>query len=589
MFINRHLISFASGHGHRIIGTCVLQLILTAFATSVSLCIAFVVRMIQGETQILFFHHIWQVLLVIAFLIGVRFALARIKTIASEKCSLEIKESLRKELLQKLFALGPAYTGKERTGNTASTISSKVEYLNEYYTIYLPTAAASLVNSIVLITVLSRFNAVTAMICTIACAGIYICPMLFYFLMRKRGEEEMQAHSEYYSDCLDSIQGISTLKAFNANGRQREIIHEKGEKLRQAVMGQLRITMLENVVLQFFAGLGSAFSIAIAAYECTIGNMESANLVYALFLIGACFAPMASLINAWHFGYRGVVASYSIIELLDEPIKMSLSPKAHDAEIRTIEPKFSGDIIFNDVSFSYEPEEGPVLERVSFRIPFQTTTALVGVSGSGKSTIAHLLAGFYPVDKGTITVGEQTLTEETVFSIQDDIAAVWQDCRLFYGTVEENILIGKPTASREEVEQAAKDASIHDFIVSLPDGYQTLIGERGMRFSGGERQRIALARAFLRNSPIVILDEATSSLDRHNEIEIQQSFHKLSSGKTCLVIAHRLATIQAADQIIIMNKGKILEKGTHEQLLRTSENYRILMGSQITGGTAYEA
>ena len=369
MFINRHLISFASGHGHRIISTCVLQLILTAFATLVSLCIAFVVRMIQGETQILFFHHIWQVLLVIAFLIGVRFILARIKTISSEKCSLEIKESLRKELLQKLFALGPSYTGKERTGNTASTISTKVEYLNEYYTVYLPTAAASLINSIVLISVLSKFNAATAVICTIACVGIYVCPMLFYFLMRKRGEEEMRAHSEYYSDCLDSIQGISTLKAFNANGRQREVIHEKGEKLRQAVMGQLRITMLENVVLQFFAGLGSAFSIAVAAYECTIGNMESANLVYTLFLIGACFAPMASLINAWHFGYRGVVASYSIIELLDEPIKMSLSLKTGDAAIRNIEPKFSGDIIFNDVSFSYEPEEGPVLDHVSFRIP----------------------------------------------------------------------------------------------------------------------------------------------------------------------------------------------------------------------------
>ncbi|MBE5861233.1 MAG: ABC transporter ATP-binding protein [Lachnospiraceae bacterium] len=589
MFINRHLISFVSGHGHRIIGTCVLQLILTMLATLVSLCTAFVVRMIQGETRILFFRQVWQVLLTIALLIGVRFILAKIKTIASEKCSLEIKQSLRKELLEKLFALGPAYTGKARTGNTASTITTKVEYLNEYYTVYLPTAAASLFNVVALIAVLSKFNAATAVICTIACAGIYVCPMLFYYLMRKRGEEEMQAHSEYYSDCLDSIQGISTLKAFNANGRQREIIHEKGEKLRQAVMGQLRITMLENVVLQFFAGLGSAFSIAVAAYECSIGNMESENLVYALFLIGACFAPMGSLINAWHFGYRGVVASYSIIELLEEPVKLSLSPKDTHATERNLKTPFIGDIAFHDVSFSYESEEGTVLDNVSFKIPFRTTTALVGVSGSGKSTIAHLLAGFYPVDKGTITVGGKSLTKETVFNIQDDISAVWQDCRLFYGTVEENIRIGKPTASHKEVEEAAKNASIHDFIVSLPDGYQTLIGEQGMRFSGGERQRIAIARAFLRNSPILILDEATSSLDRHNEMEIQHSLHKLSAGKTCLVIAHRLATIQAADQIIIMNKGRIVEKGTHEQLLRSSENYRILMGSQITGGTAYEA
>lgn len=589
MFINRHLMSFASGHWIKIIGTFALQLVLTVSATLVSLCIAFVVRMIQGEAQILFFHRIWQIFLTIALLIGIRFILAKLKTLTSEKCSLEIKESLRNALLLKIFALGPAYMGKERTGNTASTISTKVEYLNEYYTIYLPTAASSLINSTILILILSRFNTVTALICIIACAGIYLCPMLFYFLMRKRGEEEMREHSEYYSDCLDSIQGISTLKAFNANRHQREIIHKKGEKLRKAVMGQLRITMIENVVLQFFAGLGSAFSIAVAAYQCTIGNMENTTLVYALFLIGACFAPMASLINAWHFGYRGVVASYSIVELLEEPVKMSLLPNDQHAAGRRCETRFTGDITFNDVSFSYEPEEGPVLDHVSFSIPLQTSTALVGVSGSGKSTIAHLLAGFYPVDSGSIIIGGRPLTEETVFSLQDDISAVWQDCRLFYGTVEENILIGKPSASHEEVEQAAKDASIHDLITSLPDGYQTLIGERGMRFSGGERQRIAIARAFLRNSPIVILDEATSSLDRHNEIEIQRSLQKLSSGKTCLVIAHRLATIQAADQIIIMNKGEILEKGTHEQLLRSSENYRLLMGPQVAGGVSNEA
>ena len=601
MFINRHLIAFASGHGRSIIGTCMLQFALTVSATLASLCTAFVVRMIQGETSILFFRRIWQVLLAIACLAGARFILAQKKTVASERCSLEIKGSLRKELLKKLFALGPAYTGKKRTGHTASTISSKVEYLNEYYTIYLPTAVSSLINSTVLILVLAGFNATTALICAVACAGIYVCPMLFYFLMRKRGEEEMRAHSEYYSDCLDSIQGISTLKAFNANARQRKIIHEKGEKLRRAVMGQLKVTMVENAVLQFFAGLGSAFSIAAAAYECAKGHMEPAHLVYALFLIGACFAPMTSLINAWHFGYRGVVSSYSIIELLEEPVVMSLAPKetgsvnsSQSGCIVSLQEKgrpacqrsqtaFQGDILFQDVSFSYEPEKGTVLDHVSFRIPFQTTTALVGASGSGKSTIAHLLAGFYPVDSGSITVGGRILSQETVSGIQDDIAAVWQDCRLFYGSVEENILMGKPDASHAEVEQAAKDAGIHDFIVSLPDGYQTLIGEQGLRFSGGERQRMALARAFLRNAPIVILDEATSSLDRQNEIGVQRSLHRLSAGKTCLVIAHRLATIQAADQIILMEKGRILEKGTHEQLLRSSERYRLLMGTQLTG------
>lgn len=587
MFINHHLVEFSQGHGHKIIKTCLLQFLLTVFGTMISLCAAFVVRMIQGEDVIWVFHSLWQVFFTIAILIALRFVLAKKKAVASEKCSLEIKQSLRKQLLQKLFSLGPAFMGKERTGNIASTIATKVEYLNEYYTIYLPAAVSALLNAIILISVVAQFNLLTACMCVIGCVGMIICPMIFYFLMRERGEREMQAHSAYYSDCLDSIQGLSTLKAFNANERQREIIHSKGEELRQAVMGQLRITMLENVVLQFFAGLGSALSIAVAAWECANGNMEQAHLVYALFLIGACFAPMSSLINAWHMGYRGVVASYSIIELMDEPVILSLAVAPDQDEENRSSTAFCGNIQFSDISFAYNKKDGSVLNHISFEIPFKTTTALVGVSGSGKSTIAHLLAGFYPVDSGMLTVGDITFNEKNVSRIQNLISAVWQDCRLFYGTVEDNILIGKPDASHDEVERAAREANIHDFITTLPNGYQTMIGERGLRFSGGERQRIALARSFLRNAPILILDEATSSLDRQNEIEIQRSLQKLSYGRTCLIIAHRLATIQTADQIIILDNGRIIDKGTHDELTSSSAHYRSLMESQMAGGLSH--
>lgn len=582
MFINRHLIAFGRGHGAMITRTCLLQLLLTAFGTMISLGIAFIVRMLQGEQQILFFTRIWQIFLAIALLLAGRFVLAKWKAVLSERCSLEIKASLRERLLRKLFSLGPAYTGRERTGSIAATVSTKTEYLNEYYTAYLPSAVSALLNALVLIFVLMRFDPLTAWTCVVGCVGMTGCPMLFYFLMRKQGEWEMQMHSEYYSDCLDSVQGMPTLKAFNANARQREKIHVKGEELRRAVMAQLRITMLENVVLQFFIGVGSAVSIAVAAWQCAAGCMAQSSLVYALFLIGACFAPMSTLINAWHLGYRGVVASYSIIELLHAKGKISLSPP--DAAGKEAAAAFDGDIRFDRVSFAYDPKDGDVLRDVSFTVPHGTTTALVGMSGSGKSTIAHLLAGFYPVENGTVTVGGKELNAKTVAGIQDQIAAVWQDCRLFYGTVEENILVGRPGACHEAVEQAAREASIHDFIVSLPEGYQTRLGEGGARFSGGERQRIALARAFLRDAPIVILDEATSSLDRRNEMAIQQSLLKLSRGKTALVIAHRLATIRAADQIVLMENGRIADIGTHEQLLEHSPRYRLLMGTQLTGG-----
>ena len=578
MFINRYLAAFARGHGGKITVTCFLQLILTLLGTMISLGVAFVVRMLQGEARILFFSELWQVFAAIGICIALRYALSRKKMLAAEQCSLGIKASLRDGLLRKLFALGPAYTGRERTGNIASTISSKVEYLNEYYTIYLPAAISAVVNAVLIVSTLFLFNRPSAWTCLTGCLGMLGCPMLFYFLMRKRGEAEMQAHAQYYSDCLDSVQGMSTLKAFNANGRQKEAIYQKGERLRQAVMGQLRVTMLENVVLQFFAGLGNAFAIAIAAYQCAGGHMEPDALVYALFLIGACFAPMSNLINAWHMGYRGVVASYSIVELQNQPVRLSLLPK----EGAAAKTPASSDVRFENVSFAYDPADGDVLHGVSFDVPAHTTTALVGASGSGKSTIAQLLAGFYPVRAGSVCVGGQTLSEQTVGGIQDQIAAVWQDCHLFYGTVEDNIRMGKPDATREEIEQAAKEASIHDFISSLPDGYQTMLGERGMRFSGGERQRVALARAFLRDAPIVILDEATSSLDRKNEIAVQRSFRNISRGRTALVIAHRLATIQNADQIIIMEGGLILAKGTHAQLMRDSAQYRKLMGGQLT-------
>lgn len=582
MFINRYLIAFARGHGAQIASASLLQLLLTVFGTLISLGVAFLVRMIQGEQQILFFSRVWQVFLMIAVLVFSRFVLSKQKAIVSERCSLAIKSSLRDRLLQKLFSLGPAYMGKERTGNIASAISTKVEYLNEYYTIYLPAAVAALINAVILIGALMGFDPVTAGTCIIGCIGTLISPMLFYFLMRKRGDMEMRAYSQYYSDCLDSVQGMSTLKAFNANSRQKELIHKKGESLRRAVMGQLRITMLENMVLYFFIGLGGAFSIAVAAYRCVYGHMQSGNLVYALFLIGACFAPMIALINAWHFGYRGVVASYSIIELLEATGKLPLrAPVEKDTKTTA---DFEGAIRFEHVSFAYDPKDGNVLEDVTFTIPHGTTTALVGPSGSGKTTIAHLLAGFYPVEKGAIFVGKKCLDRESVGEIQDGIAAVWQDCRLFYGTVRENILMGKPSATEEEIIHAAKEANIHELIASLPEGYETMIGESGMRLSGGERQRVALARAFLRNAPFVILDEATSSLDRRNEMAVQQSLQKLSSGKTCLVIAHRLATIQAADQIILMENGRIKAQGTHDHLFKSSDHYRRLMGNQAEGG-----
>lgn len=578
MFINRYLIGFIRSEEREVIKTCLLQLLLTMLGTGAAFCAALAVRMLQGRERIFVFSSPWQAFAAILLFLLLRFRLSKERAAAAERCGLRIKASLRETLLKKLFSLGPAYAAKSRTGDIAATISTKVDFLTEYYTIYLPSAVSSIVNAVLIILLISSWNLPVAAVTILSFAGLMISPMLFYALMRERGVAEMRAFAEYYSDCLDSLQGMAALKAFNANQEQKQRIFEKGEELRRATMGQLAVTMIENVVLQFFAGLGSAFSLAVAAYQQFQGGMSGAQLLYTLFLIGACFAPMQVLIQAWHMGYRGISASEAVSRLLEESASHCIRSFSAEA------PRLSASetsIRFEKVSFAYNQAEGEVLQEISFQLPAQTTTALVGVSGSGKSTIAQLLAGFYPAGRGRICIGDVPLSEESGALLQQNIAAVWQDAHMFYGTAEENIRIGKPEATEEEVREAAKKASIHAFIETLPQGYQTMIGERGMRFSGGERQRLALARAFLRDAPILILDEATSSLDRENEILIQESLRRLSQGRTTLIIAHRLATIEKADRILVMQRGRVLEQGSHQELLRSSEIYRRLMGDQL--------
>ena len=232
----------------------------------------------------------------------------------------------------------------------------------------------------------------------------------------------------------------------------------------------------------------------------------------------------------------------------------------------------NADIAFRDVTFSYDTV--PVLRNISFSIPQSSTTAIIGPSGSGKTTICNLIARFYDVDSGEVTVGGENVRNMTCDSLLRNISMVFQKVYLFHDTVENNIRFGNPNATQEEIIEAAKKAQCHDFITALPDGYETVIGEGGSTMSGGEKQRISIARAILKNANIVILDEATASIDPENEHLIQQAISELTIGKTVIVIAHRLATIEHADQILVIDKGQVVQKGTHRQLIQQDGLYR---------------
>lgn len=577
MFLNKQLISYAKASIRYVCVTCTLELILALLGTGVSICASFIVSyIIAREIQTTIITVLFGISLLMLLL---KHRLFLCKTRMATICSAEIKDSLRDKLIAKIFELGPAYLARTRTGVIANTLVNKVEWLSNYYIYYLPTMVSAGINAILVLVPLFFFDWVTGIVCLFACIGMFACPNLFYPIMSVRGEKEWNAHSAYYSDCLDSIQGMTTLKAFNANQTRREFIHKSGENLRIKIMEQLKITMAETGVMDLFSRVGSTLSVAVAALRAATGATEPEQLIYVLFLAGACFTPMMNLANAWHLGYRGVTASKSIDEMLQmKGIRALLPSKEMDAPVSEIVEE----VRFDHVCFSYSPDEPRVLHDISFAVPEGTMTAIVGLSGSGKSTIAQLLAGFYPVESGYISVGGCELCQSTVNDIQKMQSVVWQDSHIFYGTVYDNILMGRPNATEDEIIEAARKANLHDFVLTLPQGYRTMLGENGMRFSGGERQRVAIARAFLKDTPILIFDEATSSLDRKNELEIQKSFETLSKGKTALVIAHRLSTIKQATQILIIENGRVITAGTHNELEKCSEEYRMLMGKQLT-------
>ena len=573
MFINKALIKFMKGSlgnvAVAVLSGLLMILISSAIGLLSALLISYRIRS-QG-----FNSQIQWIILAILCLTAVGFMLRKMSFKVIMRVSIGIKDYVRTQVLQQLFLLGPAYVNSERTGNLASVLTARVESLTMYYTSYLPTAISSVLNALLFIIFLFKLDIVTGAAALIALVMMLIIPMMFFKIMRERGEDELAWHSRYYSECLDGVQGMVTLKALNADEDYSDFIKKLGEQVRKAIMNHLKITMTEGCFLEFFARIGTALTIVILAWRTTKGNFDSQYLLFAYFAIGAAFGPMLHLINAWHIGFGGVSGSYWIDDFLSKHPDYVLSneripeklvgrkelEKYLDGKIESVK---SAELIFKDVSFRYAGEPKDALKHINLSLNLGKTLALVGSSGGGKSTIAGLVAGFYEPREGTVTLNQSQ--ESSTFS--NCISAVWQDHHLFSGTIEDNIRIGKWDADEEEIHLAAKKARIYDFIMSLAEGFNTKTQELGSLLSTGERQRIAIARAFLKDAPLFIFDEATSSLDRENERYIQEILAEIKAEKAVLIIAHRLQTIENADEICFLKNGEIIERGSHKELLQ---------------------
>jgi subfamily B ATP-binding cassette protein MsbA len=392
--------------------------------------------------------------------------------------------------------------------------------------------------------------------------------------MRKVSTHTQQETGVFLSFLKEVFQGARLVKAYNMEtheiGRAKKVI----ESLLKLSLKSNRIKSLSSPIMETLGGVAIVVVISYGGYEVIQGKNTAGAFFSFIAALLLAYEPMKRLANLNANLQEGLAAATRIFTILDG------LPHIQDMPGARVVPIKKGEISFKEVDFQYETGK-QVLKEVTFEIPSGKRIALVGPSGSGKSTLMNLIPRFYDIKRGAILIDGVNIKEVSLTSLRDSMALVSQEVTLFDDTVRANILYGRPDASEEDVVKAAKDAAAHSFILKLPKGYDTAVGESGVKLSGGQRQRLSIARALLKNAPLLLLDEATSSLDTKSEHEVQKALDRLMKGRTCLIVAHRLSTVRNADNIVVLEEGKIVEQGTHNQLVKKAGVYAQLCQWQL--------
>jgi ATP-binding cassette subfamily B protein len=483
---------------------------------------------------------------------------------------------MRKDIFSHIQTLSFSFFDKVRTGKIMSRIVNDLRDITELAHHGPEDLFISFVTLIGAFIILMRTDwRLTLIIFT------YL-PFIVWFGMQKRKKmskafmEERRKIADVNAQLENSISGIRITQSFTNEDIEREKFNTGNQRFVTARK------MAFKAMAEMFSGIdfltnSLKLTVLLIGGYLTIKRVITPGSLVAYFLYVELFLqPIRRLMMFTQQFEAGMAGFKRFIEIMDT--KPEITEKENAMELKNAK----GDIEFRNVSFSYDGGS-EVLRNINLKIPAGKTLALVGPSGAGKTTLCHLIPRFYDVLEGEILIDGINIKDVTLKSLRRNIGIVQQDVFLFAGTIKENIAYGKPDATDEEIIEAAKKARIHDFIMSLENGYDTYVGERGIRLSGGQKQRIAIARVFLKNPPILILDEATSSLDNETELMIQQSLEELSKGRTTLVVAHRLSTIKHADEIIVITKDGIAERGTHEELLGKRGYYYRLYKAQFKG------
>ena len=449
-------------------------------------------------------------------------------------------------------------------GDITATVTTDLNFLENYSMHILDKVTTGVLSMIVMAGCILAFDWRIGLIFV---AGILLS-FPIYSHMQKKGKalsaKRQKIQSEAVAATLEYVQGISVVKSFNMCDKNLSDIEDAYESNAAASYGVERVFTPLNMTYSMVFRISACMIMLCAGILAVGGDLSFANLAVILIASFTIFNPI-EVMGQMTTMIRTMDAALDRVERIKQAKKI-------DENGRDI-PLDSFDIGFEHVSFAYE-NGNPILKDVSFSIPQGSMTAIVGPSGGGKTTITRLIARFWDVQEGSITIGGHDVKEFTCDSLLKNMSMVFQNVYLFHDTIENNIKFGSPDATHEQVVEAAKKACCHDFISALPQGYDTVIGEGGSTLSGGEKQRISIARAMLKDAPIILLDEATASVDPENEVHLQQAISALVKNKTLIVIAHRLSTIRDADQILVVDNGKIVEKGVHAELIQQKGIYQ---------------
>ncbi len=562
------------------IGIIILDLLCAVLSTVCELVFPLIVRRITNAaidpTQTFLFSMVLKLGAIYLFLRLVDTVANYYMANAGHVMGARLETDMRRDLFDHLQKLPFKYFDNTKIGQLMSRMTSDLFDITEF-SHHCPEeffiAFIKIVGSFI---ILGRINLLLTALIFLLLPLMFVSIFLFRKKMKDAFKAQRQQIGELNADLEDSLLGIRVVKSFANEDIEREKFAEGNKKFFNAKKSAYKYMALFQSGTRFSDGIMYIAIIILGAWFMLKGHINAADFVAYLLYIQTLIVSIRRIVEFTEQFQRGITGIERFQEIMDQPIDIK------DAENAVELKNVKGNVEFRNVCFSYADDTDTILETMNLSIKAGENIAIVGPSGGGKTTMCNLIPRFYDLTSGDILIDGVDIREITLNSLRNNIGTVQQDVYLFSGTVFENIIYGRPDASREEVIDAAKAAGAHEFISQLKDGYDTYVGERGLKLSGGQKQRISIARLFLKNPPILILDEATSALDNESELLVQQSLKQLSEGKTTFTIAHRLTTIKNATRILVLTNQGIVEEGTHAELMEMGGEYAKLYSMYST-------